>query len=216
MLFAPSDPARKGINLKQLRPRTGSTKTGILAAVTAFAVLCVSATALASPYRPPEGPTSPPTSSGPTVYIKDGKQGLRFVAPKTIVAGEELTVLNTTDPHKVGPHTFSLVTKSSVPKTAKERQLCFTKGHICKAIASWQGVKGNGPPTINPAEAGAPGWDTLGSLTTKGDSWFTGEKPNASFTQPVSADTSAGPTRIYFICAIHPWMHGSINVLPGS
>jgi hypothetical protein len=197
--------------LKQIRRRAGSTKTGFLAAVTAFAVLCLSASALAADPYAPEGQVA----SGPTVYIKDSK-GLRFVAPKTVVAGEELTIVNQTDPHKVGPHTFSLVTKGSVPKTAKARQLCFTPKHICKAIASWHGVKGNGPVKNNPAEAGNPGWDTLGSVSKKGDSWFTGEKPGTSFSQPVTVDTSAGASRIYFICAIHSWMHGSINVLPGG
>ena len=148
-----------------------------------------------------------------TVFIKDGKGGLRFVAPKSIYSGEELTVVNTTNAHKVGPHTFSLVTQSSIPKTAKERQVCFTPKHICKAIASWHGVKGNGPVHKNPAKAGEPGWDTLGSVTEKGDSWFTGTKPEASFTQKVSA---AGGTTIYFVCAIHPWMHGSIEVLTSA
>jgi hypothetical protein len=199
--------------LKQLRI-AGSTRIGILAAATAIAVLCVSAAALASPYTPPGGPTA--EASVPTVYIKDGKDGLRFVAPKTVVAGEELKIENTTNPRKVGPHTFSLVEKSLIPRTRKARQLCFTKGHICKAIARWHGVKGNGPVKVNPAEAGPAGWSTLGSLTAKGDSWFTGEKPGSSFEQPVSADTSKGPTTIYFICAVHPWMHGSIEVLPGG
>jgi hypothetical protein len=199
--------------LKQLR-RAGSTKTGLLAATTALAVVCASASALAAPYSPPAA--TPQAGSVATVYIKDGKQGLRFVAPKTIVAGEDLKIENTTNPKKVGPHTFSLVAKSLWPKTAKERQLCFTKGHICKAIAGWHGAKGNGPPKENPAEAGTPGWDTIGTLTEKGDSWFTGTKPHASFEQPVTADTSAGPTTIYFMCAIHPWMHGSIEVLPGG
>jgi hypothetical protein len=157
-----------------------------------------------------------PTTSTPTVYIKDGKGGLRFVAPKTVIEGEELQVVNTTNAKQVGPHTFSLVTPESIPKTKKARQICFTKGHICKAIASWHGVKGNGPPTINPAEAGAEGWDTLGSLTTKGDSWFTGSKPGASFVQRVNAGATAGPVTIYFMCAIHPWMHGKITVLPVS
>jgi hypothetical protein len=156
------------------------------------------------------------TTSTPTVYIKDGKGGLRFVAPKTVIEGEQLQVVNTTNAKQVGPHTFSLVTPESIPKTKKARQICFTKGHICKAIASWHGVKGNGPPTINPAEAGAEGWDTLGSLTTKGDSWFTGSKPGASFVQRVSAGATAGPVTIYFMCAIHPWMHGKITVLPVS
>ena len=202
--------------MKQIRPRAGSTKTGILIAATAFAVLCASATALASPYPPAGGSPSSPEVTGPTVYIKDGKQGLRFVAPKTVVAGENLTVLNQTDPRKIGPHTFSLVTKSSLPKTAKANQLCFTPDHICKAIAGWHGVKGNGPVKVNPVEAGNPGWDTLGNLRRDGDSWFTGNKPGTSFSQPVSADASAGPTRLYFVCAIHSFMQGSINVLPGG
>jgi hypothetical protein len=203
--------------VKKIRPRASSTRTGVLAAATAFVVLCASASALAAPYEPPS--TAPPASTvaaGQTVHIKDGKQGLRFVAPKTVVTGEDLTIVNETNPKKVGPHTFSLVTKGSIPKTAKARQICFTKGHICKAIAQWHGVKGNGPVKVNPALAGAPGWDTLGSVTTKGDSWFTGEKPGTSITQQVSTDTSGGPTRIYFMCAIHPFMHGSIEVLPGG
>jgi hypothetical protein len=199
--------------LKHSRFHIDSARLGILAAATAFAVLCVAATALAAPYTPPSGPSTSETTV-PTVYIKDGKQGLRFVAPKTVVAGEELRVVNTTNPHQVGPHTFSLVEKSLVPKTAKQRQLCFTKGHICKAIAAWHGVKGNGPVKVNPVEVGAEGWDTLGNLTEKGDSWFTGEKPGTSFEQRVSVDTSFGSSRIYFICAVHPWMHGTINVLP--
>jgi hypothetical protein len=151
--------------------------------------------------------------TAPTVFIKGSAEGnLRFEAPKTIADGEDLAVVNTTNPHKVGPHTFSLVTKGSIPKTPKARQLCFTPHHICKAIASWHGVKGNGPVKENPAEAGLDGWDTMGSLTTEGDSWFTGEKPGASIVQQVTAE----PGRIYFMCAIHPWMHGSIEVLPGG
>jgi hypothetical protein len=144
-----------------------------------------------------------------TVFIREGNGGLRFEAPKTIASGAELTVLNTTNPHKVGPHTFSLVTKGSIPKTPKARQVCFTPKHICMAIAKWHGVKGNGPVKVNPVEVGLEGWDAMGSLTKKGDSWFTGNKPSTSITQKVSA---AAGTTIYFMCAVHPWMHGSIEV----
>ncbi|HEU4944534.1 MAG TPA: hypothetical protein VFT10_05165 [Solirubrobacterales bacterium] len=146
-----------------------------------------------------------------TVYMKAGKGGLRFEAPKTIVAGQELEVLNQTNPKQVGPHTFSLVTKGSLPKTPKARQTCFTPKHICLAIAQWHGVKGNGPVKVNPVEVGLEGWDTLGSISKKGDSWFTGSKPNTSIVQKVSA---AAGTKIYFLCAIHPWMQGSTEVLP--
>jgi hypothetical protein len=187
--------------LKQLS-RAVSIRIGIVAAVGLIASL-VLAPALASGA----------TQLGPanTVFIKAGKGGLRFEGPKTIVAGEELEVFNTTNAKQVGPHTFSLVTKGSIPKTPKARQLCFTPHHICKAIADWHGVKGNGPPSKNPAEAGAEGWDTMGSLTKEGDSWFTGSKPHASIVQKV---TAAADTTIYYMCAIHPWMHGSIKVLP--
>ncbi len=149
-----------------------------------------------------------------TVYMKDVKGNLRFVAPKTVTAGEDLRVVNQTDPQRVGPHTFSLVTKSSLPKTAKARQLCFAKGHICKAIASWHGSNGNSPIDKNPVKVGGVGWDTPGSVSEKGDSWFTGSKPGTSIVQQLTADTSAGPTKIYFLCAVHSFMQGSTDVLP--
>lgn len=147
-----------------------------------------------------------------TVYIKSGKGGLRFEAPKTIAEGQELEVLNQTNPKQVGPHTFSLVTKGSIPKTPKARQICFTPKHICMAIAHWHGTSGNGPVTKNPVKAGAEGWDTLGSVSKTGDSWFTGEKKTG--TSIVQKVTAAAGTTIYFMCAIHPWMHGQIEVLP--
>jgi hypothetical protein len=149
-----------------------------------------------------------------TVYIKADKKGLRFVGPDTIAAGASLKIVNQTDPRKIGPHTFSLVTKGSLPKTPNARKLCFAKGHICRSIARWHGVKGNGPVKENPAEAGLPGWDTLGNNNRNGDSWFTGNRAGASFTQSVSVDVAAGPTRIYYLCAIHPWMQGSAEIVP--
>lgn len=155
-------------------------------------------------------------SGAPTVSMKISKGKLVFAGPKTILAGEALTVRNQTNPKQVGPHTFSLVTKGSLPKTPQARKVCFTPNHICKEIADWHGVKGNGPVKINPVEVGTEGWDALGSNSKEGDSWFTGTKAGTSLSAPVSVDTSAGPSRIYFICAIHPEMQGSINVLPGG
>jgi hypothetical protein len=158
------------------------------------------------------GVTPPPGATVSTVDIKfngGGPGGLKFVAPPTVKSGDYLEVVNKTNSSQVGPHTFSLVQPGLVPKTKKARQKCFTRNHICKAIAKWHGVKGNGPVTVNPAEAGLAGWDTLGSLTAPGDSWFTGFKPHNSIIQQVSA---APGTTLTFMCAIHPWMHGSIQV----
>jgi hypothetical protein len=183
---------------------------GLVAAVSAaVALIVISGVGSAGAETPPTGVTD-------VVHIEEVNGGLRFVAPPTVHAGDELEILNETNPRKVGPHTFSMVTKGSIPKTSKARQLCFTPNHICKAVAGWHGVKGEGAPTKNPATAGAEGWSTMGSLHKKGDSWFTGTKPKASFTQRVSVDTSGGPQTFYFMCAIHPWMHGKITVLPAG
>lgn len=188
--------------MNSTRPFAVSARSLILAGLAALVALCAFAS-LAS------------AATDPIVFIKDGKKGLRFEAPKSIVNGEDLAVVNQTDPRKFGPHTFSLVTKASLPKTAKARQLCFTPKHICRSIATWHGVKGNGPVKVNPV-IGPNGWSALGSLNEVGDSWFTGNKAGTSFVAPTAFDTSAGAQRIYFLCAIHPWMQGTINVLPGG
>jgi hypothetical protein len=186
--------------LKQRLSRATSVRTTIAVALGLTASLALA---------PVAGATD--LGSANTVYMKDGKGGLRFVAPKTIVAGEELAVLNQTNPKQVGPHTFSLVTKGSLPKTPKARQTCFTPKHICMAIAKWHGTNGNGPVTKNPVKAGVDGWDTLGSITKTGDSWFTGEKKAG--TSIVELVTAVPGTTLYFLCAIHPWMQGSTEVL---
>jgi hypothetical protein len=66
---------------------------------------------------------------------------------------------------------------------------------------------------VNPVEAGAEGWDTEGTLTERGDSWFTGMRRGASIVQRVTAPAG---TTIHFISALHPWMQGSIFVLPAE
>jgi hypothetical protein len=153
--------------------------------------------------------TLPATTAVINIELTKGK--LKFVAPETVTKGEQLEVVNETNPKQVGPHTFSLVTKGSVPKTAKARQNCFTPKHICLAVAKWHGFKPKSEAiTINPAKAGPAGWSTMGNATgKKGDSWFT-EKKGESLSQEVSAEAG---TTLYFICAVHPWMHGKVNVL---
>lgn len=178
----------------------------VLVAAAAAAMLAVFAPGFAGAETPATGPSA-------TIYMKEIKGALKFVAPKTVVQGDELAVVNSTDPKKMGPHTFSMVTKGSLPKTKGARQKCFTPNHICKAIADWHGVKGEGPVKINPVKAGLEGWDTEGDLTKEGDSWFTGKK-GQSLEQQVTVDVSSGPKTIYFMCAIHSWMQGKTTVLP--
>jgi hypothetical protein len=158
-----------------------------------------------------------PTGVTDTITMSIEKGALGFVAPESVHVGDELNIVNETDPKKVGPHTFSLVTKASLPKTPNARKNCFTPKHICLSISQWHGFNPKTERiTINPAKAGAPGWSTLGSTSSKGDSWFTGEnKKGTSYSQLVTADPATTPV-IYFMCAIHPFMQGSVKVLPAG
>jgi len=155
-----------------------------------------------------ETPASPTEKAVIDMVLKGKK--LSFEGPETVFEGQELEVFNDTNPRQVGPHTFSLVEKGTLPKTKQAENSCFTPGHICMSIAKWHGFN---PKTekisVNPAKAGNAGWSTMGSPSKKGDSWFTGEKPGTSISQIVSANTGT----LYFMCAIHPWMQGKINVV---
>ena len=106
--------------------------------------------------------------------------------------------------------------ESEFAETAPDRKNCFTPKHICMAIAKWHGVKGEGPLTKNPVKAGKPGWDTEGSSEQDRRLLVHREKPGSTYTQRVTADTSNGPTTITLHLRVHPWMHGSIEVLPGG
>jgi plastocyanin len=147
-----------------------------------------------------------------TIEIKLEGKKMGFFGPSTVHEGEELRIVNDTKPSQVGPHTFSLVEKGLLPKTAKARKSCFTPGHICLSIAEWHKFN---PKTEKvgkqEVEVGPLGWSTPGSLKKPGDSWFSGEKPGGEVDRKVTA--KAGTT-LYFMCAVHPWMQGKIKVLP--
>jgi plastocyanin len=179
----------------------GPRRALLLAGVSGIAVLGAAGIAFAGSGSASQ---AAPTSATITASIVHGK--LKYVASNTTIAsGGTLTVRNGTN----FGHTLSLVRQSLVPSTKRQRQKCFTPNHICFAVAKWHGVNpnGNGPPTINPATAGRPGWDTEGGLHKKGDSIFYSRRGPAP--QVVSAPAG---TTLHFMCVIHPWMHGTITV----
>jgi hypothetical protein len=187
-------------------------KSRLIAAAAPIAALALLA-ALVVPNLATAGSSATAATEGvTTIEMKMEGKKMGFFGPKTVQEGEELRIVNKTNPSMVGPHTFSLVTKGSLPKTAKQRKQCFAPGHICLAIAEWQHFNPKTEKVGLPlAEAGPEGWSTMGSVKKEGDSWFSGEKPGGTVEQVVSA--KAGTT-LYFICAIHPWMQGSIKVMP--
>jgi hypothetical protein len=182
-----------------------------LARLAPAAIVCAAALAPGAGSATAAAPVPIPTPTGVTVRIavEEVAGRLAFVGPETVAEGDELEIVDKTNPQKVGPVTFSLVRRGFLPKTKHAQAICFTPGHVCWSIAEWQGVHGEGVPTINPAEAGSPGWDTMGTTGAPGDSWFSGTEAGGRFGQEVTA--KAG-TRLWFMDAIHPWLRGTIKV----
>jgi hypothetical protein len=186
-------------------------KSRRVAFATPLAALALLAALVVPNLATAESTTAIPGEAVTTIEIKLEGKKLGFVGPSTVHEGEELRIVNDTKPSQVGPHTFSLVTQGSQPKTAKARKSCFTPAHICLSIAEWHHFNPKtekiGKPEV---EAGQLGWSTMGSVKKEGDSWFT-EKAGGETDRKVTA--KAGTT-LYFMCAVHPWMQGKIKVLP--
>ena len=161
------------------------------------------------------GPASaePSAKAGATVISmeQDGKE-LFFEGPASVEAGTTLKIKNSTNPRKIGPHTFSLVNPNPLPDPDDKDELrkCGQKFKgICGAIAEWHEIDFQAEEIgRNPVEAGKEGWNRKGSLKRVGDSWFTITK-NEAHKREVTA--GAGNTLQYF-CAIHPEMQGEIEV----
>ena len=132
----------------------------------------------------------PNRSIGDTMHFKQDRISIK--------KGGTLTLVDKTKQ----PHSFSLVTKRQVPKTARAVDACFEKGP-CGKLAVEHGA-------INP-ETGEE-QDPTTPLVNAGKAGF--NQPGDSVLIPPGGKakvkvTSAGP--LYYICAIHPWMLGAVN-----
>ena len=100
------------------------------------------------------------------------------------------------------PHTLSLVKK--LPKTPAQIMGCEACGPLMGAHEANMETGEVGKEIV---EAGSEGFDTGGDKTTAGDSIYLPPKGKVTF--KVSA---AKGTTLNFICAVHPWMIGTIKV----
>jgi hypothetical protein len=191
--FAP----RGGTDLRKPRLLRGLSSLAALAALSALVVGDATAKPTAKPER------------AVIDMVQDGKD-LFFEGPKKVEKGQKLKILNSTDPRKGGPHTFSLVEKSTLPTTNAEVKNCINELEaICGAIAEWHEFDPEtGEVNKQTVRAGGKGWDTLGSEESKGDSWYS-ETEGESFSQKVTADAGS---KLYYICVVHPFMQGKLKV----
>lgn len=152
-----------------------------------------------------------PTGNTETITMEFAKGKMKFAGPSSVTVGDQLEIVNNTNPKQVGPHTFSLVTQGALPKTPKARKGCFAPKHICLAIAIWHGFNPKTERiTKDLVKVGPAGWSTAGNATSKkGDSWFT-EKKGETISQEV---TASADSTLYYLCAVHPWMQGKVDVV---
>lgn len=121
---------------------------------------------------------------------------LRFMPGKISVAsGDAVTWQH--DDRTTEPHTVTVVDESDLPTTVDEVFGCQAPGEPCgDALAAHFG------PPLNPVvNAGAPGLDAPGDSLLFFD--------DQTVTATVSAPSGA---RLFYLCAIHPWMQGQITV----
>jgi plastocyanin len=171
---------------------------------TSMALAAVAAVAVAGPAGAKPKPNTIEAHGEAKVkineYIQDGQ---RFVPGDiTVKSGATVTLRNkSTDG---APHSLSLLAKPALPKTAAQVIQCPACGPL---LAAHQADPNTGEVKQPVVEAGSPGFDTMGTKTTAGDSVYLPPKGKVTFKV-----TAKKGSKLTYFCAVHPWMQGTITV----
>ena len=140
----------------------------------------------------------------PNRYVQDG---LRFDKDiYKVKSGGTINFLFTVTGE--GPHTFTIVRKKDVPKTPKAVFNC----PICKKLGEAHGADPNSdaPPKFQFLENGVGENTAPPKVDRPGDSGvFMTNKKGEKISFKVTAKKG---TDLYFMCLIHPWMQGEVEV----
>jgi hypothetical protein len=139
----------------------------------------------------------------PNRFIQDGLRWNKDVYH--VRSGGTLHIVNTVATE--GPHTFTVVRKKDLPRTAAQTFNC----KICNKLGAAHGADPNseGPPKFQFLENGV-GQNTPPNVDRPGDSGVTGPgRRGEAINLKVTA--RKGKT-LYFLCLIHPWMQAKVVV----
>ncbi len=140
-------------------------------------------------------------TEGTEMFVPNAKvmATLRF-SPGHLVVNSGDTLTFTHSDKTPEPHTLSIVDESDVPTEIDEVFNCGAPDTVCAEVFDLFG-EGEDPPRVVEAPGSEPGLDArLDSLLV-----FPGESVEAEVSAP------SGST-LHFICAIHAWMQGTIEV----
>ena len=118
----------------------------------------------------------------------------------TVKSGATVTLRDKSTENQ--PHTVSLVKK--LPKTPAQIMGCEACGPLMGAHEANMETGEVAKPLV---DVGAAGFQTGGDKTTAGDSIYLPPKGKVTFKVTASKGTT-----LNFICAVHPWMIGTIKV----
>lgn len=169
---------------------------GLLGATCCLAVLGVTVA----------GPAGAASNAKPDAkIIAKGKGGnLRFVEQKTeIEDGGLLKIKNESS----AEHTLSLVKTTLVPKNGQEMRRCYERHQVCDKITRAHEVNFmNNTIGRKIVDSDGEGFDSRFTRHKQGDSVFFNKRNYENDVQGSTTDSYA------FICVIHPWMNGKIDV----
>ena len=139
----------------------------------------------------------------PNRYVQDGLRWDRDVY--TVRSGGTLHVVNTAADE--GPHTFTVVRKSDLPRTVARLFNC----KVCNQLGQAHGAdpESDAPPKFPFLENGT-GQATPPDVDRPGDSGITGEGKKGEFID--LKVTAAKGKKLFFMCLIHPWMQARVDV----
>jgi plastocyanin len=181
------------------------------------AALCAGVIAATGVAAAGGGPDKQGTSQGPSTVVitAKGHGGNLKWSPSqaNVLPGDTVELRNTSGEG----HTFSLVAQGDLPQTNSQIRHCFSSG-ICGQIAAAHGVE---PPDFQiqqrRVDSGAHGLDTEFQSAPKAKrGGQTGDSVIYNRNVKHWLVSSTGDETLYFMCAIHPWMQGQLDVGIGT
>jgi hypothetical protein len=140
----------------------------------------------------------------PNRYVQDG---LRWAKDSyTVRSGGKLHIVN--GDGSEGPHTFTVLAKKDVPKSARTLFNCSACNKLTRAHGA--DPNSNAPPRFPFLENGI-GQLTPPSVDRPGDSGLVGSRGRKGEFLDLRVTARPGTT-LYFICLIHPWMQSRVEV----
>jgi plastocyanin len=179
--------------------RKGPLRTSLIAVIAALVPALVAGPALAQATK--------------TVQVRGGdtlnpgqfiKNNFHFQPKNISVTSGSVVRWVDNDEDADDPHTVTIADQADLPQTIEQGDACFEPGGLCiQTLEAHDPGLDELPPFNFVVNTGGPGLDARGDSLL-----FAGP-----FAPSVEAQVTApAGSTLYYLCVIHPWMQGRINV----